>query len=551
MILEYKIEYRSSSLVYEKIFQKHITQSGLSGKIARDGYILKLYVESDSVDVLEDFAQSFSLSLPNSIFLHGVEANVVESMPTDSIEIDAKDKLELPFCPECKERVEDSSSDSYYDISTKCEVCGYSRDVASKSYKDEIEALAKEICDGNVATVDTMYGRYSVGRVGSICNDISFDIVAYDLATVERYTHSAEYELNLLASFEKPLIKFKTNTKFLMDFEDVTRELIRFKLPDDFVLHLLMVELHKLGVNLIFITKDSLDSSVEFLLSSVVKELEPIEIVASEKEMLIISGDKGLPTIKSDREPLNRSVDRFYSIIDEYRLDDDNIACINLDTKDSSTILVYGKRYGMVEYLALDANFSSVKEVFARIASTNESGLSLVKNYKAKYPELFDKIVDIEFDNTQFNVYRLWGLIAIILGYSDTKEPSEASKKVESNIEMFLGKKGPRIDYKLYNEDGKVFYDALMSIRTAMSFKLAGVDELMLTFGVMESFIEFVVNEIDEAQNSMSTSAVLLSGDMLRDKNVFNKFMSEALINHRVYTHNEVNLKLSNLVKVD
>jgi hypothetical protein len=312
-----------------------------------------------------------------------------------------------------------------------------------------------------------------------------------------------------------------------------------------------MIELHKLGVNLIFITKDSLDSSVEFLLSSEVKELEPIEIVASEKEMLIISGDKGLPTIKSDREPLNRSVDRFYSIIDEYRLDDDNIACINLDTKDSSTILVYGKRYGMVEYLALDANFSSVKEVFARIASTNESGLSLVKNYKAKYPELFDKIVDIEFDNTQFNVYRLWGLIAIILGYSDTKEPSEASKKVESNIEMFLGKKGPRIDYKLYNEDGKVFYDALMSIRTAMSFKLAGVDELMLTFGVMESFIEFVVNEIDEAQNSMSTSAVLLSGDMLRDKNVFNKFMSEALINHRVYTHNEVNLKLSNLVKVD
>jgi len=548
MILEYKIDYRSSSLVYEKIFVKELQKHNLEGRLQRDGFVLKLYVQAKDAQELEQFADSFAASLPNSIFLHSVEANVVEQMPQTSLEIDNSYKLELPFCPECKAKVEDSSSDSYYDISTKCEVCGYSATAKSQNYKAEFEAIAKEIADGKIVTLDTFYATYHIGKLGSVCNDISFDILSYDLATVAKYTHSNEYELNLLASFEKPMIKLKTNTKFLMDFEDVSSELVRFKLSDDFVLHCLTAELHALGIDMVFLTQDSITTQATYNFVQRERDLAPIEIVASAKEMLIVSGNKGLPLIRYTKEPVNKSIDRLYSIMEEQHLDDDNITCINLEKENETAMLVYGKKYGMVEYLSLGASFSSIKEIFATIASTNESGLSLVKNYKAKYPELFEKIVDIEFDNPHFNIYRLWGVIAIILGYTNETEPSRASQKIGANIEMFLGKKGPRIDYKLYNKDGKVHYDPLMTIRTAMSFKLAGVDELMLSFGVMESFIEFIVNEIDEAQNSMSTTSVIFSGDMFTNKAIFDKFVTESSINHQIYTHNEVSMDLSNLV---
>ena len=548
MILEYKIDYRSSSLVYEKIFVKELQKHNLEGRLQRDGFVLKLYVQAKDAQELEQFADSFAASLPNSIFLHSVEATVVEQMPQTSLEIDSSYKLELPFCPECKAKVEDSSSDSYYDISTKCEVCGYSATAKSKNYKAEFEAIAKEIADGKIITLDTFYATYHIGKLGNVCKDIECDVLSYDLATVARYTHSNEYELNLLASFEKPLMRLKTNTKFLMDFEEVGKELLRFRLADDFVLHFLTAELHTLGIDMVFLTQESINTYATYSFVERTQDLTPIEIVASQKEILITSGNKGLPQIEYAKDSITPAVDRLYSIIDEHKLDDDNIACISLDKKQDTAILVYGKKYGMVEYLSLSANFSSIKEIFATIASSDDSGLSLVRNYKAKFPELFEKIVDIEFDNSRFNIYRLWGVIAMILGYSNSQEPLEASKKIDTNVEMFLGKKGPRIDYKLYNKDGKVHYDPLMTIRTAMSFKLAGVDELMLSFGVMESFVEFVVNELDEAQKSMSTTAVVFSGDMFTNKAIFDKFVTESTINHKVYTHNQVSMDMSNLL---
>ncbi len=84
MILEFKLDYRSSSLVYEKIFLRTLKDLSLEGRIVKEHFILKLYVEAEEADALEEFASKFSLSLPHSIFLHATEAAVVEAMPQES-----------------------------------------------------------------------------------------------------------------------------------------------------------------------------------------------------------------------------------------------------------------------------------------------------------------------------------------------------------------------------------------------------------------------------------------------------------------------------------
>jgi len=147
MLLEYILDYRSSSLVYERIFLRTLKALELEGKLIRDKFILKLYVDADEVEKLEAFATLFSSSLPHS-FLYSTEANIVENASEDSLEISKESKLPLPFCPKCLGEVMDSEHSNYYNIFTECEVCGYGVKGESKSYKEEFEKAASWIKEG-------------------------------------------------------------------------------------------------------------------------------------------------------------------------------------------------------------------------------------------------------------------------------------------------------------------------------------------------------------------------------------------------------------------
>ncbi len=540
MILEFSLDYRSSSLVYERLFFKKLKEHNLEGKIFRDHFNLKLYVESDSIELLEEFVSDFSSSLPHSIFLYQSDAKMVDEMPKNSYKLSQSKKLSLPFCPECLKKVMDKTDKDYYNIFRECNACGYGIKGEQRSYKDEFEQLAKSIKEKKIVELNTFYGKYFVGVPTKICNSIDFNIITYDLATIEKYVNIEEYEILALGSFEKPLIKLKKKMQFAIDYEDIHSDLIRFKLPDDFILHLLLEELHKLDINAIFITKDKLNADEQLLLVEPKERLEPIEIVASKRHIAIVSGNKGLASVTTKRDKVEPNINAFYSVIDEHQLKDENIAGINLSKYYQNNILVHGQKYGIIEYLSLNFEFHSIDEIFEKIKSTNESGEKIVKNYKEKFPQHFEKISQIKFENSSFNIFALWGIISIILDFSKNNNILESAQILENNAMSFLGEKGPRIDYKLLNIDNKVYLDPLMTIRTAMSFNLAGVDSLMLSYGIIESFAEFLANELDELKQNMKTSAVTVTGSLLENRHLFSKMSKEISINHNLYFNNEL-----------
>ncbi len=547
MILEFKLDYRSSALVYEKIFLREFEKHKLEGKILRDGFFLRLLVESEKVEDIEKFIDSFSNALPHSIFLYDTQAEVIEDMPKGELELVKNEKLPMPFCPKCLSEVMDKNHKNYYNIFTECEVCGYGIEGEKKNYQEAFQQLADLIENGKIIEIDTFYGKYTAGKPSAICNNIEFDIICYDLATVQKYTNAQKHEITSLGAIEKPLIKFKKSMKFVLDYEEIEAEIIRFKLPDDFVWHLLMEELHKKGVDAIFITKEniSVDDRFSFVKSN--NEIEPIEIVSSEKFIAIVKGEKSLPKFPVNAEKVNPAAGGFFSVIKEHNLKDKNIAGVYLSREDMNNILVYGEKFGLIEHLSINFKFESIKELFDQIEQSNESGKKIVDNYKKKNKELFEKFITIKFDDKNFNIYKLWGIVSIVLGYSQSSTPFEAAKALEDNAVEFMGEKGPRIDYKLHNIDGKVYLDPLMTVRTAMSFKLAGVDPLMLSFGVIESFVEFISNEIDELKQNMEITAVTASGSLLSNKQLFSKISKDLGINHNIYFNNQLPISGKNI----
>ena len=540
MILEFKLDYRSSSLVYEKIFLRTLNELSLEGEIVKEHFILTLYVEAETAEKLEEFATRFSLALPHSIFLHATEAAMVEEMPKKGYVLPDQEKLPLPFCPKCLSEVMDSDNENYGNIFTECEVCGYGLDGEKRSYKEEFEKTANLIKEGKVVELNTFYGKYFVGLPTKVCNDIAFDIIAYDLATIEKYANVEAYEIVALGAMEKPLVKLKKKMSFTMDFEEVEADLIRFKISDDLILHLLMEALHTISIDVIFISNEKLETRESLLLVEPEEELEPIEVVVSENDIAIVRGEKGLPSFPVSSETVTPSMGSFYSVIKEHQLYDENIAGINLSKAHKNNILVYGKKYGLVEYLSFDFQFDSMQDIFEQIVSTNETGKKIVQNYKKTFPEHFDTLSSITFENKEFNIYKLWGVVAIVLDFAKTNDPLEAAKILEESAMSFLGVKGPRIDYKLLSVEGKVHLDPLMTIRTAMSFKLAGVDQLTLCYGVIESFLEFIANELDEIKQNMDITAVAATGSLLGNKHFFSKMSREIAVNHYIYFNNEL-----------
>ncbi|QOY52770.1 hydrogenase [Candidatus Sulfurimonas baltica] len=540
MILELSFSYSSSSLVYEKIMLNTLKLFSIEGKLVKNSEELFLYVESEDSDELENFANKLSQELPHSIFLRETGAKVVDEMPNESFTLPKSPKIEMPFCPKCLNEVINDSSKNYYNIFTECNVCGYGVDSKIKSDKETFVKIAKSINDGLVVEVDTFYGKYYVGKLDQKCNGVDFDVVCYDLSTVQNYTNATNSEIVALGAIEKPLIRVKTNLLFKTDFEDIQNELIRFKLADDFVLHLLMSELHILGVNLVFITKDKMPSEVKLDLVKSVKEFEPIEVVVSDKHIAILKGDKGLPYKELGDKVLIPHIGAFFSVIKEHSLLEKTVIGVNLSKDYHNDILIYSKKFGTIEYLSFKFGFGSIQEVLDAISETNETGEKLVNNYKNKFSEHYKDISKIVFDEKDFNVYKLWGVVSIILGFSKDSDLIKSAQILENFAVSFMGDKGPRIDYKLNRIDSKVFIDSLMTIRTAMSFKLAELDQLSLSYGVIESFAEFISAQLDEIKAEMKSDVVVITGSLLHNRHFFSKLSKEVSVNHNLCFNKEL-----------
>lgn len=174
--------------------------------------------------------------------------------------------------------------------------------------------------------------------------------------------------------------------------------------------------------------------------------------------------------------------------------------------------------------LLLHANGSlktllSVKFDFNQIFNLlkqDEKASRMLQNYAAKFPDFYARIAELsQYNLGGANLLDFFRILGFVLGYSEDFH----SHSVISLAKECLRPKGPRIDYKILKDDSlKMALNFSKIMHSAMSFRLAGVENEILSLGILDSLAEFLGNFIwDNAQN-FSVQEVTIAGDFFGEK---------------------------------
>jgi len=601
MILRFSFEYVSTSLVLEKLLQKELKKSSLEGELEKNGDLISLYVKGDDEEI-ERFANDLSVSIPVSLYLKDTKVEVTEMMPVSSYKIPSYPKRETPPCPNCTKNALES-----YDPFVECEACGYGVKESRLVFKNFakvivnenetiFKSIAKAIVNGAIVKAKTFSGYKSL----SILNEKNyktaqggFDILGVDLESINEAFSLSKGEILALGSFEKPVMELPVGFEFLKKFPFFDKsDRVRVRLSDDLILELISSEVKKAGGKYLLLRDIAIEEKyqIELDFEGEAKSCSPLEVVVlSDGSAVVTKGDRGLipkvnpgfqnmsvkalsnsfVAVNQDNKIVTYKKDddnfaakncfalgegklsyeaahgAFYSVIAENRLFDKVIAGVYFSKINSDRIMINSPRFGLVDYIKFDYDFpSTVDELFEKMASENKTSAKLISNFTAKFPDhykgklQFDKIGDM---------YKLWGVIAVILGMQEDGNVQEAAKKLVEYSLSFKGKKGPRIDYKLKRYDQKPKLDTLKVIKTSMSFALAGIDRPTLSFGVMESFAEFASNMLDDITKDYDIDGVAFNGSLFESSNLINKFYTITKKNYDIYLNKEFTLDDMNL----
>jgi len=550
VILKFIFNTVANNGVIEKILIRVAKKLNIKLGLSRDLENIYAYVEG-SEEELDNFSRELANELPLSIFLKSLNAEVTQDFKDDLSRVFPK--ISLPPCPKCLREVKDPNSEHFYNIFHHCEVCGYnvSNQVPSSKFQDVFKNLAKKIKEEGKISIQTMNGAYEI----SPNLDNAEIIVARDLASVAKYFFAFEGDAKALASIEKPIVKLKTNLEFKKTY-GLSLPAVDVKLPDCMVLELLFenIDIELLGLN-------STDNPKDLKFDVEIQEIPRAVVTDSvQKDILLYSGDRGIiPKFEkyikeglvakykdyvaySDNEKTILEVKKvkeaksakpafagFYGVLTEWELENKTSLGFCFYKKDDSKIFINSPKFGLVEYIDFKFYFSDFKEIFALIAAMNDTGKKLIENFSKKESQLFENALNADISADKKGIYYLWGLIGIVLGFG--KNIDEAANRLLKYANEAMTKKGPRIDYKLEGNN----LNPLWAIRTAMSFHLAGVDNYLLSYGVVESFAEFLSNTYDEVNKDTPLDGAVIVGDLF-DGEFLNKIYSYISKNYPVFT---------------
>ncbi len=146
----------------------------------------------------------------------------------------------------------------------------------------------------------------------------------------------------------------------------------------------------------------------------------------------------------------------------------------------------------------------------------DEKASRMLKNYEAKFPNFYARFLELSRHQLGgANLLDFFHILGFVLGYSE----DFCTHSVISLAKECLRPKGPRIDYKILKDDSlKMALNFSKVMHSAMSFRLAGVENEILSLGILDSLAEFLGNFIwDNAQN-FSVQEAIIAGDFFGEK---------------------------------
>ncbi|WP_152054946.1 hypothetical protein [Aliarcobacter butzleri] len=534
MVLEFKFNYKSSNKTLMKFLDFVAKKFDCEYKIYQKLDFVYLYIEAEE-KILEDFSNALSLYVPISIFYYGLEVEVVEKLPLEtSSSID--EKSIISFSPSSLKEVEDKDSIDFYNAFKFCEVSKGFEDATFifenkkvKSDKKLFEKLSQLINEDKKLKIKTLSGTFVFSKIKNIENHK--ELLVTNFENINTLIVENATSIVALASIEKPQIEFKINQIYKLK-HSIKKEKIDLRFANDLTLHLLSIELKKLKID--FLNIEDENAKFDYFLdvkSSNNIFLDIPKVVCFDNKKLIlnsISYPKKLDTVFNKFKQKDKA--QFMTVLAENELFDKSIINFYISSLNDDKISYYSKN-GLVDILEDLYLPTTIKEVFESIKKDTK-GEKLLKNYQDKFKDDYEIALNIKIDFSKKSFFTYWQIAKIVLNFKED---------IVLNASNSLLEKGPRIDYKIF-DNKKVFnrkFDYLPLIKSAMSFKLAGVDEETISLGFIESFAHFIANEIDILHNTYELEGVSLCGDMFANIR-FNQLVEKSITkNFKIYYNKE------------
>jgi len=340
-------------------------------------------------------------------------------------------------------------------------------------------------------------------------------ILVTDPSNISKSFLITQGELDALMMIEKPSLRLKP--KVLVHHEyDLQRPFYPVFFPDDAITLALSIALSRKGVQMLYC-----DHVPTLRVASALGEYP---IITNGRDIHAEDSVGAYPTLDA--------------VIKEHHLDKASLCSIYLSREHTPHICSLSEKIGYTKMVDFSQALLSTPEMmFQAIRMMDEAGERLVENFKTAFPELYTHLMQVRFkeDETASMLCKLWALGAHIIGVSESDGYRLSCETLEATALEFQGKSGPRIDYKLLNTTEGYQLDSRLVIRSAMSFKLAGVDAFLLSFGFIDSLADFLAEQAEFADGNIGIKGVALSGSLFENHQLLMRTYNAISPNYTIY----------------
>ncbi|WRF00554.1 protein hydE [Helicobacter pylori] len=367
--------------------------------------------------------------------------------------------------------------------------------VKNAAFKGDIIHSPKELIDcltqlkGMLKTQDFIPIFTSRGALSLSLKNPSPSVIFSDLSSVLSCTKLPLEDAKYLASLEKPSIKASLKSVFKDTFKN---DEIIAQLPFDPILNLLCHILQDEGIEFVFIHANN---PQEALLYYEVHFKTPKRLITPTKKFVLENNFSAI-VFKDELEFLSTTR---------------NSIVLYLSFKRPTRLLLHANG-SLKTLLSVSFDFNQMFNTLKQ----DEKASRMLQNYANKFPDFYVRIVELsKYNLGGANLLDFFRILGFVLGYSEDFH----SHSVISLAKECLRPKGPRIDYKILKDDSlKMALNFSKIMHSAMSFRLAGVENEILSLGILDSLAEFLGNFIwDNAQN-FSVQEVTIVGDFFGEK---------------------------------
>ncbi|GAA7217476.1 hydrogenase biosynthesis protein HydE [Helicobacter pylori] len=439
-----------------------------------------------SAEITLEFAQKLSEILPFSLDFNFLSLKEITE-PLDE-NLFQTTSLSKPLFMNAKEHQDflDKNSSLYADT------LGLIRNTA---FKGDIIHSPKELIDcltqlkEALKTQDCIPIHTSRGALSLSLKNPSPSVIFSDLSSVLSCTKLPLEDAKYLASLEKPSIKVSLKSVFKDTFK--SDEIIA-QLPFDPILNLLCHILQDEGIEFVFMHESR---SCEALLHYEALFKTPKRLITPAKNFVLENHLSTLP-FKDELEFLSTTP---------------NSIVLYFSFKRPTRLLLHANG-SLKTLLSVSFDFNQIFNTLKQ----DEKASRMLQNYATKFPDFYARIVELsKYNLGGANLLDFFRILGFVLGYSE----DFCAQSVIPLAKECLRPKGPRIDYKILKDDSlKMALNFSKIMHSAMSFRLAGVENEILSLGILDSLAEFLGNFIwDNAQN-FSVQEVTIAGDFFGEK---------------------------------